>query len=63
MMFSPAKLVSFHSKVAPLFSGDIISTGTPGAVVIEEGDVVECRIEGLPTLRNRVELGSSNVVQ
>ena len=63
MIFSPATLVSFHSKVMPLFPGDIISTGTPGAVVIEEGDVVECRIEGLPTLRNRVELGSTHAAQ
>ena len=29
MAFPPDHLVSFHSHVAPLFPGDIISTGTP----------------------------------
>lgn len=54
MTFSPAHLVSFHSQVMPLFPGDIISTGTPGALVISDGDVVECRIPGIGTLRNSV---------
>ncbi|MCW2539984.1 MAG: fumarylacetoacetate hydrolase [Frankiales bacterium] len=54
MTFGLAYLVSFHSAVMPLFPGDIISTGTPGAVVIDSGDVVECRITGLAPLRNRV---------
>jgi len=54
MTYSPAQLVSFHSAVMPLFPGDIISTGTPGAVVIKDGDVVECRIPGLGTLVNNV---------
>jgi 2-keto-4-pentenoate hydratase/2-oxohepta-3-ene-1,7-dioic acid hydratase in catechol pathway len=54
MAFPPDYLVSFHSHVAPLFPGDIISTGTPGAVVIEEGDVAECRIDGLGSLANPV---------
>lgn len=54
MTFSPEFLVSFHSKVMPLFPGDIISTGTPGAVVVAAGDVVECRIPGVGSLRNPV---------
>lgn len=54
MAFPPFSLVSFHSHVATLYAGDIISTGTPGAVVIEDGDVAECRIEGLGTLSNPV---------
>jgi 2-keto-4-pentenoate hydratase/2-oxohepta-3-ene-1,7-dioic acid hydratase in catechol pathway len=54
MAFSPAALVSFHSKVMPLFPGDIISTGTPGAVVLDDGDIVECRIPGIDSLINRV---------
>jgi 2-keto-4-pentenoate hydratase/2-oxohepta-3-ene-1,7-dioic acid hydratase in catechol pathway len=54
MAFSPEFLVSFHSKVMPLFPGDIISTGTPGAVVIADGDVAECRIPGIGTLVNPV---------
>ena len=55
MAFPPDYLVSFHSHVATLYPGDIISTGTPGAVVIKAGDVTECRIDGLGTLTNPVE--------
>jgi len=54
MAFDPAALVAFHSHVFPLQPGDVISTGTPGAVVVEDGDVVECRIEGVGTLTNPV---------
>jgi 2-keto-4-pentenoate hydratase/2-oxohepta-3-ene-1,7-dioic acid hydratase in catechol pathway len=54
MMFSPWWLVSFHSRVMTLLPGDIISTGTPGAVVIGEGDVAECRISGFESLTNPV---------
>ncbi|MEX2535131.1 MAG: fumarylacetoacetate hydrolase family protein [Trueperaceae bacterium] len=54
MAFPPLELVSFHSHVATLYPGDIISTGTPGAVVIENGDTAECRIEGLGRLANPV---------
>lgn len=57
MTFDPAFLVSFHSKVMPLFPGDIISTGTPGAVRITPGDVVECRIPGVGVLANPVLSG------
>jgi len=52
MTFSPEYLVSFHSKVMTLLPGDIISTGTPGAVHIQNGDTVECRIEGFEPLVN-----------
>lgn len=54
MTFRPWYLVSFHSKVMSMLPGDIISTGTPGAVVIKEGDVVECQIDGFQTLVNPV---------
>lgn len=54
MIFPLAKLISFHSHVMPLFPGDIISTGTPGAVPIVDGDVVECQLGELATLRNPV---------
>jgi 2-keto-4-pentenoate hydratase/2-oxohepta-3-ene-1,7-dioic acid hydratase in catechol pathway len=54
MTFRPWFLVSFHSKVMKLLPGDIISTGTPGAVVIRDGDIVQCRIDGFETLENRV---------
>lgn len=54
MTFQPWNLVSFHSKVMTLLPGDIISTGTPGAVVIRDGDVVACHIEGFEKLENNV---------
>jgi 2-keto-4-pentenoate hydratase/2-oxohepta-3-ene-1,7-dioic acid hydratase in catechol pathway len=54
MTFSPWWLVSFHSRVMTLLPGDVISTGTPGAVVIQDGDVAECRITGLEPLSNPV---------
>ncbi len=55
MAFPPFYLVAFHSRVATLFPGDIISTGTPGAVVIEDGDLAQCRIDGLGELSNPVQ--------
>lgn len=54
MAFPPDYLVAFHSHVATLYPGDIISTGTPGAAVVENGDTAECRIEGLGSLVNPV---------
>ena len=54
MTFPPDDLVSFHSRVMTLMPGDIISTGTPGAVPIGNGDRVACRIDGFETLVNPV---------
>ena len=54
MTFHPDQLIAFHSQVMTLLPGDVISTGTPGAVVIGEGDRVECRIGGFAPLANRV---------
>lgn len=54
MTFSPAFLVSFLSQVMTLLPGDIISTGTPGACAIADGDIVECRISGFRSLVNPV---------
>jgi 2-keto-4-pentenoate hydratase/2-oxohepta-3-ene-1,7-dioic acid hydratase in catechol pathway len=54
MTFSPSELVEFHSRIMTLEPGDIISTGTPGAVIIKDQDLVECRIDGFPVLRNNV---------
>mgnify|MGYP006282124617 FL=1 len=54
MVHSPSRLVSFHSRVMTLLPGDIISTGTPGAVPLKEGDTVEAVIDGFEPLVNRV---------
>lgn len=55
MTSRPWNLVSFHSKVMTLLPGDIISTGTPGAIALNDGDVVECRIDGFEPFVNPVE--------
>jgi 2-keto-4-pentenoate hydratase/2-oxohepta-3-ene-1,7-dioic acid hydratase in catechol pathway len=38
-----------------LHPGDIILTGTPGPAVIEDGDCIECQIEGMLPLKNKVK--------
>jgi len=55
MTFPPDFLVSFHSEVMTLMPGDIISTGTPRAVPLADGDTVGCNIEGFEALRNPVK--------
>lgn len=47
MLFSPRELITFHSKIMTLEPGDIISTGTPGAGVIEAGDTVRTEIDNI----------------
>jgi 2-keto-4-pentenoate hydratase/2-oxohepta-3-ene-1,7-dioic acid hydratase in catechol pathway len=54
MTFPPDELISYHSRVMTLLPGDVISTGTPGAVHIRHGDTVECRITGFEPLKNPV---------
>jgi 2-keto-4-pentenoate hydratase/2-oxohepta-3-ene-1,7-dioic acid hydratase in catechol pathway len=55
MTFPPDFLVSFHSKVMTLLPGDIISSGTPGAIELKHGDQISCVIDGFPELTNKVE--------
>ncbi|EMA66804.1 fumarylacetoacetate (FAA) hydrolase [Halorubrum aidingense JCM 13560] len=50
MLFPPEELVSFHSRVMTLETGDLISTGTPGAGVITAGDTVRAEIDGVGAL-------------
>lgn len=47
-------LIAFHSRVMTWEPGDVLLTGTPGAVVIRDGDVIGCEIEGLGRLENPV---------
>jgi 2-keto-4-pentenoate hydratase/2-oxohepta-3-ene-1,7-dioic acid hydratase in catechol pathway len=55
LVFPVAALVSFISKIMTLLPGDVIATGTPAGIgPMQEGDVVEVRVEGVGTLRNRV---------
>lgn len=62
MLFDVATLISVLSQGMRLEPGDIIATGTPSGVgyartppeFLKSGDVVECEIEGIGRLRNRV---------
>ena len=54
MTFPPDFLVSYHSQIMTMLPGDIISTGTPGAVTLKNGDIIECRISGFQPLMNHV---------
>jgi len=62
MIFDVATIVSVLSQGMRLEPGDIIATGTPAGVgfartppeFLSSGDVVECEIEGIGRLRNRV---------
>ncbi|WP_131736034.1 fumarylacetoacetate hydrolase family protein [Actinomadura roseirufa] len=57
MLIPPARLIAFLSHVMPLEPGDVISTGTPGAVPIKPGDEVAAVLDGIMTLRNPVVRG------
>jgi len=54
MLFAPADLVAFHSRVFSWRPGDILYTGTPGAAALSAGDVVEAHVADLPPLRQPV---------
>lgn len=62
MLFNVNRLIADISSVMTLEPGDIIATGTPAGVgagrdpqeFMWPGDVVECHIEGIGTLRNPI---------
>jgi 2-keto-4-pentenoate hydratase/2-oxohepta-3-ene-1,7-dioic acid hydratase in catechol pathway len=55
MVFSPAFLVAYVSRMMTLLPGDLILTGTPAGIgPLSPGDVVEVEIEGIGVLKNRV---------
>jgi len=55
MVFSPAFLVAYVSRMMTLLPGDLILTGTPAGVgPLSAGDLVEVEIEGVGVLSNRV---------
>jgi len=51
MTHSPARLVSLISHMQGWLPGDVLSTGTPRAVHIQDGDTIECRILGPNSFR------------
>ena len=62
LVFGVADLVEDISRIVTLEPGDLIATGTPGGVgdamdpkgYLTDGDVVEVRIDGLGSVRNRI---------
>ena len=54
MTHPPEKLISFFSEDMTWKAGDILLTGTPGAVVIEDGDTVGAEVEQIGRLENPV---------
>jgi 2-keto-4-pentenoate hydratase/2-oxohepta-3-ene-1,7-dioic acid hydratase in catechol pathway len=62
MIFDVATIISVLSRGMALEPGDIIATGTPSGVgfarqppeYLRTGDVVECEIDGIGLLRNRL---------
>ena len=55
MVFSPAFLVAYISRMMTLLPGDLILTGTPAGVgPLAAGDTVEVEIEGVGLLSNGV---------
>jgi 2-keto-4-pentenoate hydratase/2-oxohepta-3-ene-1,7-dioic acid hydratase in catechol pathway len=63
MIFTIDHIVSELSRGMTLQAGTIISTGTPAGVgmgfdpprFLKAGDVVECTVEGIGSIKNRVE--------
>lgn len=66
MIFSVADIIECLSLGMPLSPGDVIATGTPSGVgfarqpaeFLQPGDVVECEVQGVGVLRNRVGYAS-----
>ena len=55
MVFSVAHLIAYASRIFTLLPGDLLYTGTPeGVGPVQDGDVLEATITGLPTLRVKV---------
>ena len=63
MIFSVAKSIAFSSQGTTLLPGDLIFTGIPSGVGmgrtpklwLKHGDMVEISLEGVGTIKNRVE--------
>ncbi len=62
MLFDIPTIIAFISQDITLMPGDIISTGTPSGVgifrdppvLLKAGDVVECEVQGIGTIRNTI---------
>jgi 2-keto-4-pentenoate hydratase/2-oxohepta-3-ene-1,7-dioic acid hydratase in catechol pathway len=53
MIIPISKMISYLTNVMTLKPGDVILTGSPvGAELVGTGDVIECEIVEIGTLRN-----------
>jgi 2-keto-4-pentenoate hydratase/2-oxohepta-3-ene-1,7-dioic acid hydratase in catechol pathway len=67
LLFNCSAIISSLSLGMTLEAGDMIATGTPSGVALgmtpqkwlQDGDVVEAWVEGIGTLRNKVQQVSS----
>jgi 2-keto-4-pentenoate hydratase/2-oxohepta-3-ene-1,7-dioic acid hydratase in catechol pathway len=65
MIIPICKMISYLTNIMTLKPGDVILTGSPiGAELVKAGDIIECEIEEIGTLRNtfaaakeRVQIG------
>ena len=61
-IFKIPQLIEWLSRGMTLLPGDVVATGTPAGVgfartppeYLKPGDIVECEVEGVGTIRNRV---------
>lgn len=66
MMFSVRQLVAYISRFMTLLPGDVVATGTPSGVAMGmtpprwllPGDLVDCGVEGLGELSQRIVAGN-----
>jgi 2-keto-4-pentenoate hydratase/2-oxohepta-3-ene-1,7-dioic acid hydratase in catechol pathway len=64
LIFPLDELVAYISLATTIEAGDVLATGTPGGVgdsrrpprYLRAGDVVEIDVQGVPKVRNPVEL-------
>ena len=60
MVHSVGETLSYISQILCLEPGDIVSMGTPAGVglargrLLQDGDLIECEVEGIGRLTNRV---------
>lgn len=60
MIFAPAYLVRWISRMMTLEPGDVIATGTPAGVgPLVAGDTVEVSVQGVGVLRNPVQVSNA----
>ena len=64
MCFSVAEVIAWVTSVVTLYPGDLITMGTPpGNAEMRPGDRIECAIEGIGVLANRVAAAKGRIAK